>query len=89
MSFHIYSHSFQTDDLSELLENDQLEAGGWSESGPDRDEALPESKRSLVLQDLGGTVSESTVQLGIGWLVHKPGSNDVKWRDSACHEESC
>lgn len=81
------SHAAEANNFPELLENDQLEAGGRREPGPDWNEALPEAEWALVL-DFHSAVTEATVQLGVRWLVHKPRSNDVEWRDSDCHKES-
>jgi len=82
------SHTSHAHGLSQLLEDDQLEAGGWSESSPDWEESLVETEWSFVLQDLGEAVSEATVEWGLDWLVHQSGSDDVEWGNSAGHEET-
>ena len=82
------SHSSHSSYLSQLLVDDQLEASSWGESSPNREEALVESKRAFVLEDLYEAVNESIIELSVGWLVHQPGSDDIEWRHSASHEET-
>lgn len=82
------SHRTHSQDFSELLEDDELEAGGWSESTPDWDETFVEAHWSLVREDLAKAVDETAVDLGVRWLVHESSSDKIEWRDSASHEET-
>tara|TARA_B110000305_G_C19345216_1_gene591279 strand:+ start:284 stop:511 length:228 start_codon:yes stop_codon:yes gene_type:complete len=71
-----------------LLEDDELEAGGWSESSPNWDETFVEAHWSLVLEDLSGAVEETVVDLSVRWLVHKSSSDNIEWRNGTSHEET-
>ena len=52
------------------------------------DETTPEGRNTVVLDGLDGTIDKSIVDLLVGWLTHKIGTDSVKGRHGARHEKS-
>ena len=78
MTDFLFSDCAHSHNLSELLEDDQLEAGGWSKSTPNWDETFVKAHWSFVFEDLPEAVDETVVDLSIGWLIHKSSSDDIE-----------
>ena len=70
----------------ELLEGNELNASGWSKSGPDWDETFVEAQWSLFLKDAHESATK-TFNFS-SFIVHLEGSAFIEWRNCAGKEET-
>ena len=70
------------------LNGQQLNGGGGGKPSPDRDETSPQGSHSTFLDQLDSAVHETIINLLVGGLVHERGTDAVKGRYGAGHEES-